>query len=38
MPEANNDFFLTGCSDGLIRMYSLSALSEMTDGPIQSFD
>lgn len=38
LPAVSNDFFLTGCSDGQIRMYSLSALSEETDEPICSFD
>ena len=37
LPDANSDFFLTGCSDGVIRMYSLSGLSEEIEAPLCSF-
>ena len=35
MPDSSSDFFLTGCSDGYVRMYALSALSEeTTESPV----
>ena len=39
LPEPTNDLFLTGCSDGLIRMFSLSALgTEDKDEALCAFD
>jgi len=39
MPDSSSDLFLTGCSDGYVRMYALSALSEeTTESPVYQFD
>lgn len=37
LPEPSNDVFLTGCSDGNIRMYSFLALNMETESPLRTF-